>query len=285
MALKTENTIAIISFTGLNILLLFLNCIDISTLWMGNLGSLNFSQALHGSTNALIISIAMAMLVILYFFNGNLNFYSKNKTIRFLAYGWMIQNSFLVLSVLCRDYHYIAMHGLTYKRIGVIVFSLLCMIGLFTVYLKVAKQQSLFYLFKMNGAIWFLLLLLSGTVNWDVFIVNYNIKNRSTAALDINYLMSLSDKTLPMIIENKEILKKHLSPSTSTYLIEATSTKHTIIDSTKITKQIKQKMGETFELDLAKRTENFKIDLKKTTWLSWNYRDWETYNYFNQRLN
>ena len=281
MALKTENTIAIISFTGLNILLLFLNCIDISTLWMGNLGSLNFSQALHGSTNALIISIAMAMLVILYFFNGNLNFYSKNKTIRFLAYGWMIQNSFLVLSVLCRDYHYVAMHGLTYKRIGVIVFSLLCMIGLFIVYLKVAKQQSLFYFFKMNGAIWFLLLLLSGTVNWDVFIVNYNIKNRSTAALDINYLMSLSDKTLPTIIENKELLKKYLSPTTSPYSIDGTATKATIVDSIKMNKQIKQSLSQTFEVDLVKRTENFKINQEKISWLSWNYRDWETYNYLN----
>ena len=280
MALKTENAIAIISFTGLNILLLFLNGIDISTLWMGNLGSLNFSQALHGSANALIMSIAMAMLVILYFFNGNLNFYSKNKTIRFLAYGWIIQNSFLILSVLLRDYHYIDMHGLTYKRIGVIVFSLLCMIGLFIVYLKVAKQQSLFYLFKMNGAIWYLLLLVSGTINWDVFIVNYNIEKRNTATLDVRYLMTLSDKTLPTLIENKEILKKYLSPSTSPYSIDGAATKTIIIDSIKINKQIKHSLSETFEVDLAKRTENFKTNQEKISWLSWNYRDWETSRYF-----
>ena len=253
MALKTENTIAIISFTGLNTLLLFLNGIDITTLWMGDLGSLNFSQALHGSTNALIISIVMAMAVILYFFNGNLNFYSKNKTIRFLAYGWIIQNAFLILSVLLRDYHYIDMHGLTYKRIGVIVFSLLCFVGLLTVYFKVATQKTFFYLFKTNGAIWYLLLIISGTINWDVFIVDYNIDKRNSATLDVSYLMSLSDKTLPKLIENKELLKKHL-----------------------ITDSI------SFEQDLMKRTEKFNTDLQKTTWLSWNYRDWQTEQYLNE---
>jgi len=263
MALKTENTIAIISFTGLNMLLSCLNAIDISTLWIGNLGSANFSQALHGSTNALIISIVMAMLVILYFFSGNLNFYSKNKTIRFLAYGWIIQNTFLILSVLLRDYHYIAMHGLTYKRIGVIVFSLLCFIGLVTVYLKVAKRKSFFYLFKTNGAIWYLLLLLSGTMNWDVFIVNYNIDKRNTATLDVNYLMDLSDKTLPKLIENKELLKKHIPIS---YKDVA-----------------KDRGGITlFDQKLSKRIEKFKTHQAKISWLSWNYRDWQTASYLDE---
>lgn len=292
MALKTENTIAVISFTGLNALLLFLNGIDIFTLWNGDLGSTGFSQALHGSTNALIISIILAMLVILYFFNGNLNFYSKNKTIRFLAYGWIIQNSFLILSVLLRDYHYIAMHGLTYKRIGVIGFSLLCFIGLLTVYLKVAKQKSFFYLFKTNGAIWYLLLLLSGVINWDVFIVDYNIDKRNSATLDVRYLMSLSDKTLPKLIENKELLKKYLSLSTLPYSyvgnvietqVDAISVQKPAIDSLEIKKQIKQSLDQTFEDDLAKCIEKFSENQKKNSWLSWNYRDWQTEHYLNAR--
>ncbi|MBP8067057.1 MAG: DUF4173 domain-containing protein [Pedobacter sp.] len=293
MALKTENTIAVISFLGLNILLLLLNSIDFSTLWMGNLGSLNFSQALHGSTNALIVSIVMAMIVILYFFNGNLNFYSKNKMIRLLAYGWIIQNVFLILSVLLRDYHYIAMHGLTHKRIGVLVFSLLCVVGLLTVYLKVAKKKSFFYLFKTNGAIWYLLLILSGAINWDAFIVDYNIDKKNSATLDVNYLMSLSDKTLPQLIENKELLRKHLSPnySTNPYVDEYTNvksldtstTKKSIVDSVELKKQIKQRLEQTFEQNLANRVQNFNKNFKNTSWLSWNYRDWQTNHYLNDR--
>ncbi|RYG21789.1 MAG: DUF4173 domain-containing protein [Chitinophagaceae bacterium] len=288
MALKTENTIAILSFMGLNLLLLFLNSIDISTLWMGNLGSLNFSKALHGSTNALIVSILMAMAVILYFFNGNLNYYSKNKTIRLLAYLWIIQNTFLIFSVLLRDYHYIAMHGLTYKRIGVIVFSVLCVIGLLTVYLKVANRKSFFFLFKTNGAIWYVLLLLSGAVNWDVFIVGYNINHRNSATLDVGYLMRLSDKTLPKVIEDKELLKRYLSPTNSPYQYvtkgstDTTAMKKLVIDSTEIKRQIRQSLAQTFELDLAKRIVNFKENQQKRTWLSWNYRDWQTEQYLNE---
>lgn len=282
MALKTENTIAIISFAGLNTLLLFLNAIDISTLWLGNLGSLNFSQALHSSTNALIFSIVMAMIVILYFFNGNLNFYSKNKMIRLLAYGWIIQNAFLILSVLLRDYHYIAMHGLTYKRIGVIVFSLLCIIGLLAVYIKVAQQKSFFYLFKINGAIWYALLLLSGIMNWDAFIISYNIKTRNNATLDVNYLMSLSDKCLPQLIENKELLKKYLLPSSSSYSIAPLATKTSTIDSIQIKTQIKPSPDKTFEQELINRAEKFEANLEKISWLSWNYRDWQTDQYLNK---
>ena len=132
----------------------------------------------------------------------------------------------------------------------------------------------------MNGAIWYLLLLVSGTINWDVFIVNYNIEKRNTATLDVRYLMSLSDKTLPTLIENKEILKKYLSPSTSPYSIDGAATKTIIIDSIKINKQIKQSLSETFEVDLAKRTENFKTNQEKISWLSLIYRDWETSMYF-----
>ncbi len=282
MALKTENTIAIISFVGLNVLLLSLNAIDITTLWMGDLGSLNFSQALHGSTNALIVSIVMAMIVILYFFNGNLNLYSKNKTLRFLAYGWIIQNAFLILSVLLRDYHYIAMHGLTYKRIGVIVFSLLCFIGLLTVYIKVVNKKSLFYLFKTNGAIWYIILLLSGAMNWDSFIVNYNIDKRNSASLDVSYLMSLSDKTLPQLIENKELLKKYLSPTTSPYSIGEQIDTNAVTNPVETEKQIKLSLKQTFDKDLAKRAEIFAKNKNNVSWLSWNYRDWQTQNYLNQ---
>ncbi|SFG88776.1 DUF4153 domain-containing protein [Pedobacter insulae] len=258
MALKTEHTIAVISFIGLNTLLLFLNAIDFSTLWVGDIGSVDFSLALHGSTNALIISIVMAMCVILYFFNGNLNFYCKNKTLRILAYCWIVQNIFLVLSVLIRDYHYIDMHGLTYKRIGVIVFSLLCSIGLITVYIKVAKQKTFFYLYSINSLSWYALLILFSTINWDVFIVSYNLKHKNATDLDVNHLMSMSNKTLPLLFENRELLKKYLSPtnaSTSYFLVNA------------------------FEQDLALRVEMFEKEWNRTTWLSWNYRDWQTMQY------
>ncbi|MCD0488853.1 DUF4173 domain-containing protein [Pedobacter sp. MC2016-14] len=287
MALKTENIIGILSFSALNLLLLFLNSIDISTLWLAKADSLtstNYSAELHEGTNALIFSILMAMMVILYFFSGNLNFYSKNKTIRLLSYIWIIQNGFLVLSVLHRDYNYISMYGLTYKRIGVLVFLLLCSIGLATVYLKVARQKTFFYLCKVNGAIWYILLLVLGLVNWDVFIVNYNIRNESSIRLDLDHLTDMSDKTLPLLIKNKEMLKSYLPLKRYRYLSNIVVDTSTTVLSKQQAQDLEQQGQITaFEDELSARRESFEHNYAQTSWLSWNYPDWQTHQFFQKK--
>ncbi|TCC99846.1 DUF4153 domain-containing protein [Pedobacter psychroterrae] len=275
MALKTENIIGIISFTALNLLLLFLNAIDINTLWTAKTTGSNLSSELHDGTNALIISIVMAMLVIVYFFSGNLNFYSKNKILRLLAYIWIIQNAFLVLSVLLRDYNYIDAYGLTYKRIGVMIFLLLCTIGLVTVYLKVAQQKTLFYLIRINSFIWYILLLTFGMVNWDVFIVGYNINNRGSIALDLDHLTSLSDKTLPLLHKNKTLLLSYLSTSKYADSIIQGKSPDTIMSRA----QSAADQVQAFESDLKSRIIEFKQTYANASWLSWNYRDWQTHQY------
>lgn len=303
MALKTEYIIGIISFVALNLLLLFLNGIDVYTIWLGKLDNLvgqNYSAELHEGTNALILSIFMAMAVILYFFNGNLNFYSKNKTIKFLAYLWIAQNAFLICSVLLRDYNYIAMHGLTYKRIGVIVFLTLCTIGLITVYVKVAKQKTFYYLCKSNGMIWYILLLISGIINWDVFIVNYNIENRKSITLDLDHLLDLSDKTLPLLDKNRTLLTQYIPKTynsyttTQTVVIDSVATVVAVaqadtnttspkppVDTSKLELENKLKQIEVFNYNLDNRIERFKARQKEVSWLSWNYRNWQTEEYFN----
>lgn len=273
MALKTENIIGMISFAALNLLLLFLNSIDVATIWLNGTSDGNLSAELHDGTNALIISIVLAMLIIVYFFSGNLNFYSRNKGIRLLAYLWIVQNAFLVVSVLLRDYHYIAAHGLTYKRIGVIIFLSLCIIGLFTVYIKVARQKTLFYLCRVNTFIWYVLLLAFGFVNWDVFIVGYNINNRNAITLDINHLISMSDKTLPVLHRNKALLKPYLPKDTIIHPISSQEDKAKGMD-------LKNERLLLFERELNSRIDNFKKHYHETSWLSWNYRDWQTYQYF-----
>ncbi|WP_316815311.1 DUF4173 domain-containing protein [Pedobacter nyackensis] len=279
MALKTENVIGIISFLVLNLLLLSLNVIDITTLWLGKdegLSNASYSAELHDGTNALIFSIVMAMMVILYFFRGNLNFYQKNKTIRTLAYLWIAQNIFLISSVLIRDLNYINALGLTYKRIGVLIFLLLCAIGLITVYLKVAKQKTLFYLCKVNGFAWYVLLLAFGFINWDVSIVRYNLNNRNTIALDLDHLLSFSDKTLPLLNENKQLLTKYLHNSSYAYeIVRDTTTERNIRKTNTDIEQIIR-----FEKELHQRIKDFKERYNQLTWLSWNYRDWQTHQYF-----
>lgn len=262
LALKTEYITGLISFIALNLLLLSVNLIDITTLWLGYKPSGNFSADLHEGTNALIFSIVMAMAVILYFFRGNLNFYSKSKTLRALAFTWMVQNFILIISVFIRDGYYIEYYGLTHKRIGVLVFAVLCIIGLITVYIKVSRQKTLFYLFKINGHIWFVLSLAFSTINWDVLIVKYNIYYSSSSAIDPGYLLSLTDKTLPVLDANRS--KLHI-----------TSIKDPKLPQTELAVP-----NNEFQTRLDRRIGQFAERYKQTSWLSWNLQDWNTARYF-----
>ncbi len=145
MALKNENTTGIISLVLLNVLLLGVNIVDVNFLW------LNFQykvgepvyRMVHNGTELLIASIVLAMAILLCFFKGNLNFYKRNKWLKYGAYAWIVQNAMLVCSVfLLRDYYYILKHGLAYKRIGVLFFLLMVLVGLLTVFLKNLAQTN-----------------------------------------------------------------------------------------------------------------------------------------------
>ncbi len=262
MALKTEYITGIISFVALNLLLLLLNIIDVSTLWFGYKPSGNLSGALHEGTNSLIFSIMMAMAIILYFFRGNLNFYQRSKTLKTLAFAWMIQNVILIISVLIRDGYYIEFYGLTHKRIGVLVFAMLCAIGLATVYVKVAKQKTLFYLFKINGSIWFALLLAFSVINWDVAIAKYNLSKSDEISLDADYLLSLSDKTLPVLDKYRSKLH-YTSPKVS--------------DGREIAKP---ETADFYSKKLNERIGFFKERYQNAGWASWNFQDWNAARYF-----
>ncbi|WP_231460100.1 MULTISPECIES: DUF4173 domain-containing protein [unclassified Pedobacter] len=264
LALKTEFIIALISFAALNLLLLFLNGIDIWWLWLGGnlLAETNYSAELNDGTNTLIFSIALAMAIIIYFFRGNLNFYSKNKMLKVLAIAWMIQNFVLIISVFIRDAHYIEFYGLTHKRIGVLVFAILCVIGLTTVYLKVAKQKTFFYLLRINGNIWFVLLLAFSAINWDIFIAKYNLSQSDKISVDADYLLNLSDKTLVVLDKNRS--KLHYTEAKDNYGITIATPKSL----------------QAYQNKLDTRINFFRERYEKASWVSWNLPDWKTAEYF-----
>jgi hypothetical protein len=74
--------------------------------------------------------------------------------------------------------------------------------GLITTFLKVFKIQNLWFLFRVNTRIAFLLLMVCSTLNWDYFITNYNIKNADS--LDVNYLINLSNNNAFILNDKKD---------------------------------------------------------------------------------
>ncbi len=200
IALKNEFRSGIFLLFILNAILLLVNFIDVKWVWF------NFEwegeylkQFVHEGTYLLILSMLISVSLVLYYFRRNLNFYSRNKWLKNLSYIWLIQNIILAISVAIRNFWYINYFSLAYKRIGVIIFLILTIYGLYTVFVKVMKRKSGFYLLRKNIYACFVVLIVASAFNWDIIIAKYNFNHAQSSFLHLNFMASLSDKTLPYL--------------------------------------------------------------------------------------
>lgn len=203
-ALRNEFKAGIFLFIILNILLLILNITDIYWVWFNfEWEGQSLKQFVHEGTYLLIFSILISMAVVLYFFRKNLNFYPKNRWLKFLAYAWIVQNGILAFSVVVRNLWYINYFSLAYKRIGVFIFIVLTLFGLLSVFIKIRHKKSAFYLFKTNAIALVAVLVISSAINWDSLIAKYNFSHSNTAFLHLEWLATLSYKALPHLSKTK----------------------------------------------------------------------------------
>jgi hypothetical protein len=268
LALKNENTTGFISLILLNGLLIAINIIDISYLWFDfdYQRKVFLYKMVHEGTELLIVSIVLAMMILLFFFKGNLNFYRRNKWLKYGAYLWIVQNIILIISVFMRDYYYILRYGLAYKRIGVLFFLLMVLIGLVTVFIKIFLKKTNYFLFRVNAWAGIAVLIVSTTIHWDEFIAGYNLKRMNTITPDIPFLLRLSDKALPLLDSNMAALQKKQQEAGS----QATSyNKNHYID--------------IISLKLQQREARFVHEQQQLSWLSWNYADAYTKDYLKRK--
>lgn len=257
MALRNENRTAIITLFLLNALLLCINCVDIVYVWFGFTynNDINLSQYVHEGTGLLIFSILLAMVLLLYFFRDNLNFYKQNKWLRLGSYIWLLQNGILVISVLFRDYYYIAHFGLAYKRIGVLIFLVMVLFGLVTVFIKIQQRKTAYYLVRVNSWFVIIILVISSGIHWDETIAKYNLAQKDTITLDTKFLLTLSDKVLPLLEQNIAVLDRNDKSEMSKegeYLYRSTLTPRQVLEN---------------------RKHEFYTAQKEYSWLSWNVAD------------
>ena len=191
LALKTEYRQAVLTFGLLNLLLAAVNATDLHYVWLspGELSAATLSQYVHQGTWNLMISIGLAMLVVLYYFRGNLNFLRDSPYLAPLAKLWMIQNSLLALSVGVRNWHYIDAYGLALGRVQIAFVLLLILFGLFTLFLKIRDQLTLTYLLQTNGMAAWLCLLMFAAVNWSCVVTRYNLSAQAADKVDWKYLL------------------------------------------------------------------------------------------------
>ncbi|MDP5077754.1 MAG: DUF4173 domain-containing protein, partial [Nonlabens sp.] len=176
--LKNEMQVGIYSLVALNVLLAVV--LFSEYLFLYNLNDFKasaLSQAVHHGVYASIVSIIIAIGLIAYYYRGALNFISNSKTLRILTYVWIGLNAVLIASIFTKNYLYISLHGLTYKRVGVMVYLLLCVAGLLTTYLKVHFKLNFTYLLRRNTAISYVVLCVFALLNWPAIITEYNINH------------------------------------------------------------------------------------------------------------
>ncbi|UOR05608.1 DUF4173 domain-containing protein [Hymenobacter aerilatus] len=199
LGLRREYLMAVSLLVLVNGLLLVVNLIDISWIWIDFQPTANFdlTQFVHEGTYVLILSILVAMGIVLWFFRRNLNFYPRGlATLRWLATVWVVQNAVLAVSVGLRNYYYIIYTGLAYKRIGVYGFLLLTFFGLLTVLLKIWQRRSAYSLVRLNMLAAYVVLLLLAAGNWEIWMVRYNLQTRFQR-VDYGFLLDMPDRVLP----------------------------------------------------------------------------------------
>lgn len=188
--LNSERLSGIVSFLGLNILLLFFivtfNYEQFVELPKATANQL--AEETHERVGAVIASIVMAIVVIMFYFKGSFNFDKNAKWLKILAQIWVFLNAVLVLSAFAKNTEYVVNLGLTYKRLGVYAFLLLSIIGLVFTFIKIQKKKTNAFLF--NQMFWYVYgtILMCSFVNWGSLATIYNIENNKG---DFEFLYSL----------------------------------------------------------------------------------------------
>ncbi len=265
MRIDTENLSGIILFSMLNILLLIVNGLDLNFLWFdGKLPEgVNHKAFVHDGVGMLITSIVVAILIILFYFRGAINFYEKNKWIRWMAYVWIIQNVFMIFSTAYRNNMYIQESGLSYKKIGVYVYLALTVIGLVSTFIKVYKIKTNWYLFRVNATVYYCFLVLGGIPNWDILITNYNIRKFTDEKKELEkyLLLDLSYKNLPELLSLPDSIKNKDDYEARDYY-----------------NYLRGVYFGSFKSSLDKKTYNFLKDSKEADWKSYCLEKNRTYN-------
>lgn len=196
--LSQENQLGTILMLLLNVLIGIYIVTDIIFIKkIQYLNAVELSQQVHSGINSLIISIVFAIIIILYFFRGDLNFFNKNKNLKTLTFIWIFLNLILSLITVYKNFEYLNTFGLTYKRIGVLIYLMLTIIGLISTFIKVYSIKNFWFLLRKNFQIAFILLILSTTINWDILITKYNINYAKQT--DFEYLINLSNNNTFML--------------------------------------------------------------------------------------
>ncbi len=260
-SLKTDYLSGVVMLVLLNLLITVMNVLDIYNVWFFfEWNGLYLKQFVHEGTWLLIFSIIISIVIVLYYFRANLNFYPKRRLLLNLALLWLAQNAILVISVGIRNMWYINHFNLAYKRIGVYAFLLLTLFGIITVIIKIRQRKTHQYLFHYNGLAAYVILICLSLFNWDKIIASYNVKHSEKAFFHAEFMISLNSSALPELKLSAERTKE---------IKAAQFDKFDYYRDYMPLEEYKKRVEE--------RCKDFSEGYHQISWLGWNYADYQAY--------
>ncbi len=187
---------SLILFNGL---FLIQNALDVAFLWSGAAlpqGMTN-AQYAHQGVYPLIATVLLAVAFVLIALKPG-STTERLPVIRALAYAWVGQNVFMVLSSIVRLIGYIAEYSFTWLRVEALIWMALVALGLILIMARIHLRKTNIWLINTNGIALYVTLYLCCFINFGGMIADYNVKHctevtglgaGSSSALDISYLI------------------------------------------------------------------------------------------------
>lgn len=176
---SSERLSGVISFAALCILLsIFIGTYNYEQFFEMVKTPAQLSKATHEGVNAVILSIAMSILVVMFYFKSGFNFDDSAKVLKTLAKVWIILNAVLVVSAIVKNTEYFVNYGATYRRLGVFAFLLLALIGLYYTFLKIQAKKTNAFLVNKMAWYFYAAVLACSFVNWGALASSYNIQHK-----------------------------------------------------------------------------------------------------------
>lgn len=201
MSVDNERFLGILLFALLNVLVLFVNGVDLLFQFGDHVlpQGVTYTSYVHEGVGMLIVNVLLAMLLVLFFFRGRINFDKGYSTMRILAILWLAQNILMLFFMAGRNNLYTEMFGMTYKRIGVYFYLLLTAIGAATTILKVYSKKTNTWLFRINTWLFFSVFIFSSLVSWSRVVTWYSLYK--SQYVNRAYLSTMSYQSLPYLVE------------------------------------------------------------------------------------
>lgn len=201
LGLSYENKQGVIMFIMLNTLIAAFLVFNILQTFFPSLNHhpIGHSDQVHQGFEVLMLSIGAAIVLIMYYFRENQNFYNKKGRLVKFATIWIILNGLLILFTCYKNILYVDAFGLTYKRICVFIGMILTAIGLYLTLIKIYRVKTNWYLLRQNAWVLYFVFTSFGLVDWDRLITWYN--PNYAQFLDVNYILTLGNTQVPYMSE------------------------------------------------------------------------------------